>query len=596
MPSKNFQRKFRAAVFVVLFLFVFMPATVIAQSQNNRSSVVLTLDTSGSMKKNDPGNLRIEAAALFVRLLKEDYKVALVTFDQSISVRVPLSSLSKGKRYLQKQLKYVGSSGPYTDIYHAIEVGYLLLSREKESAEKSIILMSDGMLDLGDPEKDRRMKERLFNVLIPDMETQGVKVYTIAFTETSDSELLREIAERTGGQFYLVKGASDIHRAFTDIFTDLEGPDSLPIRNKTFRVDRSVKEINIIVTKQKSRKAVVLMGPDKKRYSYKKHPPYMRWYNAKVFEMITIREPRNGQWRILYNADEGNSVFILTDLKLVSTALRNTLPVGSKQIVEVWLEDKGERLDSIPLLLKNVVFEGMLLDSSNNGKEISLNDEGLEGDKIANDGVYTGVLHLTEEGIFTLRLRAIGKTFERERIKTFSVRKINQKKDQHEEAVKKEISIEEKQKVTSAAESVSKKEVLNNEEVEQFSWTGIVIKFILVNLLLGAIGGGIFLYKKKKRASSEDDDVTEEEREDDEPEIIDEDGDDSSEKQPEESDSSEEKKDKTAEDVGTDKEKVQDKEHDVTDNTDAESESAEPDDKNKSKENNSEEEERDDQD
>ena len=69
--------------------------------ENNGIDVVLAIDTSGSMKKTDPNNLRSEASKLFISLLSEDSRVALVTFDTKATTLSPLLDLGTDRNAMK---------------------------------------------------------------------------------------------------------------------------------------------------------------------------------------------------------------------------------------------------------------------------------------------------------------------------------------------------------------------------------------------------------------------------------------------------------------------------------------------------------------
>ena len=56
--------------------------------------VVMVLDNSGSMKKNDPEFLATKAVSEFISSLDNQTRIAVVIFDQSVSLAVPLTDLT----------------------------------------------------------------------------------------------------------------------------------------------------------------------------------------------------------------------------------------------------------------------------------------------------------------------------------------------------------------------------------------------------------------------------------------------------------------------------------------------------------------------
>ena len=92
-------------------LVVVSPSTC-ADASENGTDIVLAVDTSDSMKKTDPHNLRVEAARLFIHLLDDDDRLALVTFDTTTRVLANLTGIGEGHAVLLSQIRKPGS--PWT--------------------------------------------------------------------------------------------------------------------------------------------------------------------------------------------------------------------------------------------------------------------------------------------------------------------------------------------------------------------------------------------------------------------------------------------------------------------------------------------------
>ncbi|OQX44630.1 MAG: hypothetical protein B0D88_02055 [Candidatus Sedimenticola endophacoides] len=58
--------------------------------------VRVLIDISGSMKQNDPRNLRRPALRLLVGLLPEDARAGVWTFGQYVNMQVPLGKVDTG--------------------------------------------------------------------------------------------------------------------------------------------------------------------------------------------------------------------------------------------------------------------------------------------------------------------------------------------------------------------------------------------------------------------------------------------------------------------------------------------------------------------
>ncbi len=382
--------------------------------------IVLAIDTSGSMKKTDPHNLRAEAAKLFIHLLGQNDRLGLVTFDTTSRVLSDLKGAREERSYLIDQLRHIKSDGLYTNLHEAIRCSEDIL---KASARKrrAVIVMTDGKMDLGDPARDRELAQRLQDKRLPAMRTEGIRVFSIAFTEFSDIRFLKRVAFSTDGFFYLTLKDEDIHVTFTDIYDHMLAPDALPIRKEKFYVDRSVKELDIVITKEDPHTGIALEMPDRRMLTLAKHPRNVRWHQSRAFEMISIAEPLVGSWRIQYGADKGNRIFILTDLKLMTAFPDGLVPPDTEVKLEVWLHEGPVTLERKPVSIKDVKITAKIVPSGEEGIAIPLYDDGTNGDLEAGDGVYAAMIKPTRRGEHMLHVGAHGLTFEREKNLAFYV-------------------------------------------------------------------------------------------------------------------------------------------------------------------------------
>lgn len=409
------------AIVLVLALLVGSAASSGVARENASLAVVLAVDTSGSMKKTDPRNLRREASKLLVSLLRPEDRVALVTFDTRASVLCPLESASRNEGILAGQIDRIRSDGKFTNLHDGLRAAHETFGASGSGCRKAIVFLTDGKMDTGDPGQDLLLAEALLGELVPRLSEEKIPVYAIAFSPLADAALLDRIATATGGFFYTAQKAEDLHGVLLRIYRQLARPDALPAQGKTFRVDPSVREMTIVVSKTEPASTVGLRTPGGRRLNSQEVAPGIRWFAAEAFEMITVESPEAGTWEIEYRQEAPRDVFILTDLSLRSSFRENAVARESLRPVEVWLEEKGEKLQTPILETQGVEF---LCELETEGREktpVQLRDDGLAGDRTAGDGVFTGSVQPDRVGPCRLTVSAMGKTFERRLVHEFRV-------------------------------------------------------------------------------------------------------------------------------------------------------------------------------
>jgi Ca-activated chloride channel family protein len=192
--------------------------------------IAVVLDVSGSMKSVDIEPSRLDAALetidAFIEKRPRD-RISLIIFAGTAYTRIPLTL---DHNVIRESLKQVDTSSVNEDgtaIGMAIAVGLNRL-KKSDAASKIILLVTDGENNTG------TINPTTASELARDM---GVKVYTIgvgtdktiipvqAFGQTLyrqyegglDEELLKQVAEMTGGQYYRARDSKSLPRIFSSI-------------------------------------------------------------------------------------------------------------------------------------------------------------------------------------------------------------------------------------------------------------------------------------------------------------------------------------------------------------------------------------------
>ena len=183
--------------------------------------VVLVLDNSGSMKKNDPQFLASKAVHEFLSSLDDASRVAVIIFDQTVHVAVPLTQMSDETRpAILKSIEKLDYKGLYTDSPAAIERAiYNLKNNGRVDAKKLIIFMTDGIVDTGNVNRDVEKSRWLQQDLATGAADSGIQIFSIAFTDEADFQLIQAISQRTDGEYFRALTPEDLQNVFTQVHT-----------------------------------------------------------------------------------------------------------------------------------------------------------------------------------------------------------------------------------------------------------------------------------------------------------------------------------------------------------------------------------------
>jgi pSer/pThr/pTyr-binding forkhead associated (FHA) protein len=210
----------------LLLAFLLAGGLATAAPQGARD-VVLVLDNSGSMKHNDPQFLTKRAVTAFLEHLSGDIRVAILIFDQRVDLAVPLSPLDEDTRLrLLASLARVDYRGQFTNSPDAVERAiYELKIHGRPHALRDVIFLTDGIVDTGDPDRDRESARWMRNDLADDAARHGVRVFGIAFTDNADFRLIQSLTLKTGGEYFRAPRAQDIEPVLMRIAEAMDEPE-----------------------------------------------------------------------------------------------------------------------------------------------------------------------------------------------------------------------------------------------------------------------------------------------------------------------------------------------------------------------------------
>ncbi len=174
--------------------------------------VVLLLDNSGSMRKYDPDAVARQAIVGLARRLDPDTRIGIVLFDAQAREALPLSPLGpESLDAVGETLTGLDYKGRLTNISAALERAiYALKENGRREASKSVVLLTDGVLDTGDRARDLESARWLREELGADAARLGIAVFSIALGDAADFVLLHALAQKTGGDYFRAELAEDI--------------------------------------------------------------------------------------------------------------------------------------------------------------------------------------------------------------------------------------------------------------------------------------------------------------------------------------------------------------------------------------------------
>jgi uncharacterized protein (TIGR03503 family) len=414
------RRKFISMLLLLWWLF----GACLQAAQPELADVRVLIDVSGSMKQNDPQNLRRPALRLLVGLLPPETRAGVWTFGQYVNMLIPLGQVDPAwKAKARKSSESIGSPGQYTHIEDALKRSTEDWEGPSHGYKRSVILLTDGMIDISkDKTKNVASRRRVLETLLPQLKSRDVTIHTIALSKNADHELMRTLAESTGGWYEQAETAEQLQKVFLRIFEKVGKPDTVPLKDNKFSIDASITEATVLVFHKPDAQATEVLPPGGAAFDAEHTPSNVEWHRDQGYDMLTISDPKSGEWRIRAELDPDNRVMVVTDLKMQTSDLPNRLIQGQVLPFEVSFTDSGKLIQKREFL-QVVEVSATQKDSQGVHEAIPLLDDGSNGDATAQDGLFSirfGGESLNG-GLSELVINATGRTFVREKRLTYEV-------------------------------------------------------------------------------------------------------------------------------------------------------------------------------
>ncbi|MCF6323533.1 MAG: VWA domain-containing protein [Gammaproteobacteria bacterium] len=403
---------------ITAFLFLGWHTHVLAKTKPATAAhdIRILIDVSGSMKRNDPGNLRIPALRLLANLLPSNAQAGVWTFGRHVNMLVPLSPVDKQwKRRATKAAGTIRSNGLFTNIEETLQKSTWDWKQDNPEIERTIILLTDGLVDIDkDANKNRASRDNIINNIVPRLARSGATVHTIALSGEADELLLQQLAASSNGWYEKAKDAEGLERIFFRMFEKTTQPDTLPLIENKVIVDSSINEMTLLIFNRNDAQPPMVTTPEDKVFGRNSPPQNVSWHHQSRYDLITITNPASGTWYVDADTDPDNRVMVVTDLKLVTTSFPNNIYLDDEQYYFASLANENKVITK-PAFHRFVDIKLQQTHKENQTRH-KLKDDGDVVDQKAKDGTYS--INLSDaltEGQHELITQVDGVTFKREK-------------------------------------------------------------------------------------------------------------------------------------------------------------------------------------
>jgi Mg-chelatase subunit ChlD len=418
--------------------------------------VALIIDSSGSMSWNDPQGYRKTAAKYFVDLASIGDQICVADFGySSCNSRLLLQLLEitdeSSRDTVKTAIDKVVEVG-MTPIGGGLKEGYNELSSPRAVAghNKAGILLTDGKDTCGTKGVARTYAQKFGD--------NGWFLYTIGLTGAADEDLLQELATLGNGEYYKAPTNVQLMEIYNAISGRVAGEQTMRTAKGTVQqdftsvvnalIDSSVTKARFTISWAGSDLNLTLKKPDGGIIDpdVAKADPNIDYTSASSYEFYTVKSPMPGEWELRIfgvdvpagGEDYTASVMGTTNLTMNMYFDRDHYSVGEPIKVSVSLTDAIQPITEASVTadvelspaasssLKNLAGKDNLTEEEKlelaNLRSISLQnrlaiapdqitlfDDGMHGDGMANDGVYANFYTNTDiEGTYQFTIKADG--------------------------------------------------------------------------------------------------------------------------------------------------------------------------------------------
>jgi len=170
------------------------------QSARKNINLVMMIDVSGSMRGAKIDNVRT-AAVQFMQQMGDNDFLTLMTFSDKLRVLIEHKKVSEARTEAVRQVTAIQASGN-TSLYDAIGTAAGLIKKSTNSAT------TNAMVVLTDGQDTSSSKYTMNQQLVETAAANNTTVFTIAYGEDADQDVLMKLASQGRGNFYVGTAAN----------------------------------------------------------------------------------------------------------------------------------------------------------------------------------------------------------------------------------------------------------------------------------------------------------------------------------------------------------------------------------------------------
>ena len=384
----------------------------ITPESTSLADIALIIDSSSSMGRSDPGNLRKSGAELFIESADPKVQIAIVDFHGSARRLASLTFAdTTGKIALKNAVDRVHSSGSSTNIDAGLQQGFQELNASTSAAKKAAVLLTDG--------QDPVAQEVISNYTL-----RGWPIYTIGLGSSVERRELERIAQETGGEYFEASHDYHIQTVYSIILAKTTGKSTLAKYagyinkgqqiTKKVLIDDTVERVDVSCNWQGSTIELVLIDPDGTQITPRDADanPRITYKPAATYAIYTLENPKPGKWQLQATGTDippQGEPFNLT-VNATSDFSTNLLSFDSSytvgETIQIGIDVQEKTGDTFAAVL-GATTAAKVVRPDGRIDTLNLYDDGSHDDRAANDGIYANTYRsVDKQGTYLIQVSA----------------------------------------------------------------------------------------------------------------------------------------------------------------------------------------------
>lgn len=332
-------------IVITIFISIFFSLNVVLASPKE---IICLLDTSVSMKDNDPNRLAPDCVSIILDIALSEDEVGFVSYNDNVQCVEPLGS---DRNEILNSINSVTYEG-YTNAGVGLEKAISLFSNE-ENKERYVLFITDGEIMLPN-DADTLNSISLYEKTLQEATNKNIKIITVAIGGKQNAPDVN-VYGSDKQKIYESNTANDLLQIIRQILYDDLGFQKISvstgiIQNNSIDIDLPInanllRNVKVLITSNGLLNNVAINYNAKDRILYK----------GKQYALLELINPQNN--KLALNMDFNSSNYINVDLLIEMVAnIKTNIELSSKDTAAVKIIPVSKD-DETLYLLRDPYFE-----------------------------------------------------------------------------------------------------------------------------------------------------------------------------------------------------------------------------------------------